>query len=259
MHRPESDDPGRHIERREERKKGVDGMSKTQQEHDMPTSPPLSTKRKSVGKMVDEATMWERVCTMLKKLAEEVNREHREHLKGGSPDDPSFDATLAYLNESIAHATGCCNEAWSAVYSNAKVHRQSVRELADAVILQAVMDYEHGLCKGGRDGEHTVAEVEKFAKTSADNYAAINFASVLKRIKRVYPEFQKLVREHGADIVVDTKYIKRKKHPEYNTAKYRCPLCGGGVYEKGNPVGNVHKIICEGCYLEGWYIEKETY
>lgn len=214
----------------------------------------MSTENSS-SERLSRATAYERAIGRINGLIIQMNREHKEAL-----DDDSFEIVLSYLNLALPHCTAECDRAWKEVYENAEYTDSNLEKLNNAVMLQAAQDYETALCVDSPAQRETAKDIERFAKSGASHqFSGVDFVTVLSRIKGVVPEFQKFVREKGSDIVAETEWIKRKRRMTFQDSKYRCPLCGGGLYSSGRPAGNTYRIRCTGCSLEGWYHAKKSY
>lgn len=211
------------------------------------------------------ATTLERVCNRLRGLITQVGMEQKKHkkeaFKTGERVDDSYEILLAYLTVALGHCGAMCDGAWEKVEGEISPSSEGLERLGNAVILQAVYDYEAALSRGSKFDHDTMKDIERFADSKdAEFFSGVNFAETLSRIKHIYPQFQKMVREYGAYIIADTMWIRRHTSNGamvFKNAKYKCPLCGGGLYAYEKKVGGVQRIRCSGCNLEGWYRVKE--
>lgn len=216
---------------------------------------PVEEMSTDISAVVSKATAYERALGILKDAIARVNHDRKE-----DSDDECYEIVMSYLNLCMAHCARECDALWQMIYRNAEFGDGNLEKLNSAVMLQAVHDYENALCKGGKTAKDTIEEIERFASTgTSHHYSAVDFGTILQRIKDTAPEFHKMVREHGAEIIADTLWLKRKKDYNFENAKYHCPLCGGGMYHYGKKIGNTYRIRCTGCSLEGWYHAKESY
>jgi len=235
---------------------GKDGntVKNDPQDNNTPEEQMLSTENPA-GERVAKATAYERAVNRIKGLINQMNREHREN-----EDDDSFEIVLYYLNVALPHCTAECDKAWREVYDKAEFGIGNLEKLNNAVMLQAAQDYETALCVDSEMQRGVAGDIERFAISGdSHQFSGVDFVTVLHRIREVVPEFQRIAREKGNEIVADTVWLKRKKDYKMENARHRCPLCGGGLYASGKPVGNTYKIKCSNCSLEGWYHAKENY
>lgn len=208
-----------------------------------------------ISAILSKATAYERAVGRIKDLIVKLHKERK-----GDLEDESFEIVSTYLHVALNHCVGECDRAWQKVYANPDFGYGNYEKLNNAVMLQAALDYEKDICSGNTSSKRDMEDIERFAESGdSHTYSDIDFTNVLKRIRDVAPEFQRIVRTKGAEIISDTLRLKRKKDYGFAEAKNRCPLCGGGLYHYGKPNGNVYRIKCSGCNMEGWYYAKESY
>lgn len=218
--------------------------------------------------LTESATTLERSCTLLCDLLREVQRRRRkadkEAREKGEPVDSSSGLVESYLSLCIGHCVKQCDKVWERVEKAIDPSDNGIERLNQAVMLQAVYDYETALSRDSDEDFDVVCEIEEFARSGDyHSFSGVDFAAVLSRIREAVPRFKELVAEHGAEIIENTRWIRRHRDTHnmvnYQGAKYRCPLCGYGLYHYGKPTGGLYNIRCSGCNLEGWFRNEETY
>ena len=127
------------------------------------------------------------------------------------------------------------------------------RNLANAVVLQAVLDYEYLISDRPVFDARNINkfEIRKFAQEQTFSGTDVN--AILDRIDRVYKkEFRPYVRRHHKEIVAITE--KAEKHRDswkwlQDHSPYHCPLCGGTLRRGSKRDRCRDYIVCSSCNL----------
>ncbi len=132
------------------------------------------------------------------------------------------------------------------------ITQKCVEDLANAIIRQAIWDYEESLSGVQIEASSpasVMASIETFAEEQ--QLTGINMPDVLKKVKRTYnKEFVPYVTDNRKEIVTDWKRLKEYRYDERKQeAKHRCPLCGGILRPAKMNSSRRGRIICTGCYL----------
>lgn len=128
--------------------------------------------------------------------------------------------------------------------------RGNYEQLANAIVKQAVLDYE-ALISGKKADSNlcNLAEIERFAKTTV--LTKIDIPAILKKIKRVREkEFVPFAAEHYNEIINEYKKFKKKQVNTvvYNDVfPYRCKVCGGALKPDLDNKNKLLGIKCCGC------------
>ena len=206
-----------------------------------------------VSGLISEATVFNRAYVHLKNALAQLNAKRRKSV------DRSYNIACEYLNVAMELCDRAGDEAWSEVYKHSKPTDDSVERLCRAVMVQAAQDYEKDLCMGGKADLQDAEDIERFAASGDSHfYSSVDFVAILRRIKDTIPIYNKFINEHGAEIVEDTNWLRHHRKLTHEDAKFKCPLCGGGLYYSGRPIDGTYLIKCSGCNMEGWYHAKTT-
>lgn len=128
--------------------------------------------------------------------------------------------------------------------------------LANAVVLQAVQDYEYCISdKPMFIGKEKVSkeEIRLFARTQ--QLVGIDVNAILDRIDRMYHmEFRPYVLNNLKGILDISKLARKQKGKAAWTwiadhSPYKCPFCGGYLREGLKRDGNAGYIVCSHCNL----------
>lgn len=204
------------------------------------------TDRESIEFRLSEATKYSRAVNRMRGIYATILDE-----KKVDP-DTSLEIVREEVRSSISRLESLADIAWKDVYAHAEPRRENLEALAQGVILCAVNDYEQALSAETPDGEQKMADIERFAEKNAGSYSSIDLPAVLSRIRAIYPQYKSFAAEHGQEIHEDSKRIKKAKDNYTDYAKYRCPLCGGGLYTANGKVNGKYKVYCSNCYLWAW-------
>ena len=213
------------------------------------------TREEKVSGLIDEALVYERMDSRISDIIVKLTSERANHVKEcketGETPDKSFDMLLRIMEGTRNRIRDKSNKLWSEVDQTAEKYPSGYEELAQAVLELAARDYESALsgCYGSESQKYLI---EKFAKNGAEIYTKLDFYKVLKKIEDAYPKFVKTVKDHGDEIIEETKRI-RYKSGNMRYAKIRCPNCGCGLYASGSEVGGLQMIRCVGCNFQEYY------
>lgn len=211
-----------------------------------------------VDEVLKQAMAYERAYNLIHTLTIEARGIRKSAAKRGEQDHAHGIAIKA-LEDALNRLESVTNDVWKKVEELAVPDDKHIIDLFNAVVINAALDYESALSRGGAAGEKEQREIERFAESETSyRYSGTDFSSVLARIRRCHKQFEQMVQDKGEDIIEDTaKHRKinsqKKGNTRFDKATYRCPLCGGGIYHFGTPINNVYNIRCSSCNLEGWY------
>ena len=157
----------------------------------------------TVEQYIAESLVYERaqstVSAIMNGLAKQRNENEREARRNGTEPDKSFQVVIDVLSDAKKRFEKESNRLWKLAENNAEISDTSIENLCNAVIQRAALDYETSICGGGSEGERS--KIERFAEDGADSYTAIDFESVLSRIRNAQPKFKKIAKEHVMEIV----------------------------------------------------------
>ena len=214
------------------------------------------TREEKVSGLIDEALVYERMDSRISDIIVKLTSERANHVKEcketGDTPDKSYDALLKIMDDTRNSIRDRSNELWAEVDKTAEKHESGYEALAQAVLELAARDYESALC-GCYGSESQKYLIEKFARNGAEIYTKLDFYKVLKRIESAYPKFVKTVKEHGDEIIEETRRIREKKNGKMRYAKIRCPNCGCGLYASGSEISGLQMIRCVGCNFQEYY------
>lgn len=196
-----------------------------------------------------------RVGDAMNKLSRERNKAYDECRETGETLDPSYDLALQAMKTAREELRRTGNRLWKQAEQTADIYPPAVENLANAVVERAVYDYEMAL-SGAGNALHR-ADVERFARDGAEAYTGIDLKQVLRKCREAYPIFAAMVREHGDEIIQETRR-NREKHINLELNTYKCPMCGGALYAYGTaPRDGLQRINCTGCSFTGTYAVDE--
>lgn len=207
----------------------------------------------TVQEMVADSLLYERCDNRLKRFIDQLRKEKKEYerkLEEGQDSDLSFDYLIREMEKLRFQYQKKSNDLWEEARKKRVESPEKVQDLFNAVVKQAACDYESACCGNFSDPETMKSEILVFAKTEAKNYSNINFNHVLKKIDQAAPEFKKLVREHAKEIVEETNAKRKVRDFDFKANKYKCPLCGYGIFDTGSRFiksDKTHCISCSGC------------
>lgn len=204
---------------------------------------PFSTKEEKGDELLKKSLIYERAKSRIEEAAQKVARERKAHLMEiavtGEEYDTSFDVAYQEL-QGISNSLGAkADELWKQMEKTTEKFGPGIERLANAVLAKAAYDYEAALCGGFADSEAEIHLIETFARHGSEMYTTLDFTEVLGNIRRVHMELWKPLVEKLAPELREEKVRKYK---------YKCPLCGGGLYYV-HAKGQSDLIRCTTCGL----------
>ena len=194
--------------------------------------------------LFDTALQYERAVTRMTAVITRLRNEHK------ADPDTAFDIMIEDLTALRQRYQNLSDLTW--VQAEPTEKREPWFDLANGIVMQQISDYERALCDSDNG---TKARVRAFARSDwAATLTKLDVPSMLKQIDAAYKDFVIFVKDHGAGIVAETKRLRAKKK-QTSESKYRCPLCGGGLYEYSPTLEKTHRIKCSGCPLTGVWKE----
>lgn len=204
---------------------------------------------------VEESLVYERAITHVNRalatLRSEKKLADRAARDAGEPSDISFEIAIDDLSKLRAKYQRESDKLWREAEKDMYEGAKPWENLANAVIQQAIKDYEVALCA---DNRHTILSVRRFAERGGQTLTKVNLPAVLHKIDEAHKEFSALVAKRGAEIVEESQRLKAA-HKKPQDGHIRCPLCGGALYDKA-PEKKTHLINCTGCSLSRYWTEE---
>lgn len=206
--------------------------------------------RYELNERISDSMQLERTASVLaaqaNQLAAKRNDVNRTLSRRGLPPDRSYDDAICLIKEQIDRLRSEANETWKEVEAACDLDDDGVLNLLNSVVQRAAMDLELSL--SGRGFADTVKEVRQFFLNDADVYTRADVRGVPDRIYEGHKRFQKYVRDNIDGILEDTERNRRARK-DMTDNKYRCPLCGGGLFVYGRSDRNRYMVRCTGCSL----------
>lgn len=141
------------------------------------------------------------------------------------------------------------DEAWKIAERNGEWYQRNCEDLANSIIAKAFEDYEIAI-SGINRNESEIMLIEKFAELCDHGDVALTTQKIkpmLKRVDKAHEVFVMMVNEHKNEIISETKEKQENRNNNMENNKYRCPLCGGGLYAQTKY--GITRIVCTHCYL----------
>lgn len=193
--------------------------------------------------LLEQALVYERAVSRVERYVTAENKAlHIDKIAAkaeGRDVDPSFVLAITAINKAKIELAKKSADLLRLAEKAAKTTEEPFLELLTAVQAKAASDYELALC--GFLPEYEIHNIEAFA-----SYGKL-LPEILTQIKAAKPKFDKIVKEHFEDIVADTEEMHKRGRDVGPWAKYRCPLCGGGLYKWGRLYYGLRQIRCTGC------------
>lgn len=206
----------------------------------------------TVERAMNESLVYERAYTNLgvfiRDLRARKNEDARFDLANGEEPDAAYDIILADFEKIKEDYGNESKRLWKMAEKKSEFYDWAFEDLANAVVIKAVEDYEMAVCGMRNDSE--ILLIEKFAESADEGemiYTKLNVKVLLDRVKKAHEEFVKITKEHGTDILLETRRKRKAKDFDYTKNKYKCPMCGGGLFTQ--TMFGVHRVVCTGCYL----------
>lgn len=212
----------------------------------------MTEKEKNTNWLVQESLIYERaysrICRIIDDLQEEKNADIKTAKENGEETDGSFKVLLEMLTDLRKKLRDQSDELWIKAERSTDRYDSGYENLFNAIVVRAAQDYEEALC--GMTNERSIDMIEKFLPKRFTN-----------PIRKAQPEFAKVVKEHGKEILDETKQkrreLKRHNRGDMRDNSIKCPLCGCGLYAWGSNQNGLQKIKCTGCSLFDFAYIKE--
>ena len=202
-----------------------------------------------VQELIKESMTLERAVSLCSALANEAAKRRNEANKGKrrpEDKDESFDLVINVINEAKDRFKADSNRLWKQAEERCRLDDEGVENLLNGVIQRAALDYE--LALSNRGFPDSIREIENFFLGDADVFTKADVSQVPKRIRMARQRFVEIAHDHINEIIEETK-VNRAARRDMLDNTYRCPLCGGGMYEWGKAYNGRHQIRCTGCNL----------
>lgn len=206
---------------------------------------------KSFEEFVEESLKYDRASSRMQvviaDLIERRRDDKRFDLSNGDAPDKSFDIIINDLKKLQKEYREESDRMWAKVELYKGVNRRAWEDLANAIVKMAIEDYERTI--SGKKSESEKMLIEKFAEDCDNGYmnlSKLKITALLKRVNLNHEKFIVYAHEHSKEIMEETARLKKlKKEARYS--QYRCPNCGGGLYE--TVMYGIHRATCTGCFL----------
>lgn len=206
---------------------------------------------KSFEEFVEESMKYDRAASRMQVIIADLLERRRDDkrfdLHNGDAPDKAYDIIINDFKKLQKEYREESDRIWAKVELYKGVHRRAWEDLANAIIQTAIEDYEHAI--SGKKSENEKMLIEKFAENCDDGYmnlSKLKITALLKRINLNHEKFVAYAHENAKGIIEETARLKKLKK-EYRYCKYRCPNCGGGLYE--TVMYGIHRATCTGCFL----------
>lgn len=138
---------------------------------------------------------------------------------------------------------------WNNARKYTSVTDEPYENLANAIIERAVLDYEIALSYGDKATKYSIEEFA--AGELCYSLTKLNVTEQLAIVKQQAEEYFKLVRKNYKAISAESAALRKAGKPFDRFGKYRCPLCGGRIYEFQRARSR-KEYHCTGCALVGF-------
>lgn len=196
-----------------------------------------------IKELIASSLAFEQAFTMAGSVQREITPKKYAKLSDGGK--------LLYddLDELKSKYRAQADAGWKKAEAAAKVSDDPYQNLANAIVERAVLDYEIALSQKDEAAQHAI---EDFA---AGEFCAeltkLNVSEQLEVVKARAYEYFKLVRVNYKRISQDSANLRKAGKPLERYGKYRCPLCGGRLYEYQRAKRR-KEYHCSGCALVGY-------
>lgn len=199
-----------------------------------------------------ESLVYERAESTLSAIMTDLAKQRNDNTvnakRNGTTPDRSYQIVIDALADIKKRFAVESDALWIHAETLADVSETAAANACNAVIQKAAEDYEAALCGNGSDCERDIILIEKFMQEGSSAYTTINCVDVLERIRAAQPLFREKAKKHIVDIKADT--VKNRHVSGGNRrSRYKCPLCGGGMYAYGHAKYGMQQVRCTGCYL----------
>lgn len=206
---------------------------------------------KSFEEFVDESLKYDRASSRMQVIIADLIERRRDDkrfdLHNGNTPDKAFDEMINDLKKLQKGYREESDRLWAKVELYKGVHRKAWEDLANAIVQMAIEDYERAI-SGKRDEEEKML-IEKFADNCDNGYmnlSKLKITALLQRVNRNHEKFVVYAHENAKGIIAETAQL-RANHKEMRNGTYRCPNCGGTLYE--TVMYGIHRASCTGCFL----------
>lgn len=205
----------------------------------------------TVDKAMRESLKYDRAYARLQVLISDLLANQRisdkEELAEGNQPDTSYDLLITDLKKLQTDYRAESGRLWKIAETNKDVHVKAYEDLANAIVQAAAEDYTMALCGGMNESKKMLIELFADACDRGElAFTKIKVHVILDRIRSAHEEFVKFVKENAREIVAETK-ARKAKHKPMSENSFRCPMCGGGLYEQSQY--GIHRIVCTSCYM----------
>lgn len=206
---------------------------------------------KSFEEFVDESLKYDRASSRMQVVIADLIERRREDkrfdVNNGDAPDKSFDIIINDLKKLQKEYREESDRMWAKVELYKGVNRRAWEDLANAIVKMAIEDYERAI--SGKKSESEKMLIEKFADNCDNgsmNLSKLKITALLQQIDRNHEKFVVYAHQNAEGIIGDTARLKKTKK-EMRYAKYRCPNCGGGLYE--TVLYGIHRASCTSCFM----------
>lgn len=128
-----------------------------------------------------------------------------------------------------------------------------IRNLANAVLEQAIHDYEVALCD---NNSSEIYRIEMFMYGDGRNFTMLDTGELIDKVKVSHKRFKTKAHDEFDEILVTTVQLRdRGIWFGDRRNKHRCPLCGGGMFVKKKVSNGRYIVGCTTCELVE-YVER---
>lgn len=220
---------------------------------------------RSTKSLIDESLTYERVVAHINALVNQLRTEMDTMDKTERNTDPSYEIMIGILTKIAKKCEEHSNAVWTVMEKGADIHKLAFEELANAIVMLSVSDYEK-LVSGNRSdtAECNRDEIAAFWDNESNGLTKLDMMDVKDKIDVAAEEFSRIVKEFGEEIVEET-YQARNKRKTKNTnldgdcLTHECPMCGNKMFAYGikkRRTGS-YLIKCSGCDLSAIWNEKQ--
>lgn len=200
----------------------------------------------NIKELIASSLSYEKAFTM----AEAAQRKASNGKAAALPEGDGARILIDDLEKLKGNYRAKAEESWAKVKGAARVSDEPFQNLANAIVERAVLDYEIALSNGDKD---TQASIEKFAAGDfCYTLTKLDITEQLETIKERAGKFFESVQKNYKEISADSAKLRKAGKPLERFAKYRCPLCGGRIFEAARARSKRREYHCSGCALIGY-------
>lgn len=218
-------------------------------------------KKKNMRELMDESLLYERIIGQLTPLVTEMRLKHNVEYKLAKNENRKVDYCYKMSMDILQSVVDVCrkysNELWKAAENGSEEYEDRIQNLANAVILRSIYDYEDLVSRGANGtADYSVNEILSFWNDEAAGLTSLDMSSIKERINEASKEFKKVVTDNGEKIAKETSRGRKSGKNLENYLSVKCPMCGGKLFAYGKPVNGLQTINCTGCNLSATYYNK---